>query len=662
MSRQPSKRQKFLSKKLQENDESSPKESSSSGVSSSNKPVTSKASSSKKSVPSRRRSVSKKAIAAKSKQSAKFKKPRSKIKSKNKDLPPAGKMKTPVKKFAEVFRLQIGELVKMFFDPTKTFDDIAKALNLIDKNYRDKFTQMKPDSECQEAAAMAQGIQSNPARQANVASYLNLAARKQANGSESANRRAIAIGQQSGYVRTGNGFSRNGLPTAVEMVQVKDNLGNIVIHVDRNGKQRNKLMKMAVPFKFKSVMDCGVCHLCGQSVYAYGNDNFITGCGECEHIGAIIASLFAGMLASQGDPSMAYGYGLSHVQCNQAKSDLLSVIFNIKDLRWEYDNNGANSIAARILDGFGTGQGALHKAEYCPEYAKWWSGARKPDKKNQTIKTMVTSIKRHSELWCAAANTRLSVRLGENIKTRTDAVSGITRILQQMILSISGGTNTKVGTGNLQNGLVKNGNLAAYEISDSSSSSPGSCVGYDCHDVSQSQGLYTDERLDSEPSDVMTRCPEGAVCESSVDSGDTEYAETIAVAFKQVKHPIGSEFALLSGDELLIALRSDATVKTLMENLSRSLLLQDRFSFVTREDDDKYCDSTISVQIESSTEDMDSIRSASDTSSTGYFASRSESEGSDMEGGSRAFHWKTTKKYNRIVRKLKQYTKKRYGM
>lgn len=667
MSRQPSKRQKILSKKLQENYESSTKESSSSGVSSSKKRVTSKPSSSKKPVPSRRRSVSRKNTpAAKSKTPAKFKKPRSKINPTNKDLPPAGKMKTPVKKFAEVFRLQLGELVKMFFDPTKTFDDIAKTLNLIDKNYRDKFTKMKPDAECQTAARSAQQLEPTPAIQANVASYLNSAARSLANGTPQAIASANAIGRQSGYARLGTGFNRNGLPMAAQMVQATDIAGNTVIHIDRNGKQRNKQTMIASPFGFESMMDCGVCHLCAQSVYAYGNRDFITGCGECEHIGAILASLFAGMLASQGNPSMAYGYGVSHVQCNQAKSDLLSVTFNIKDLRWEYDNKGANSIAVRILDGFGPGQGALHKAEYCPEYAKWWSSARKPEKKNQTIKTMLTSIKRHSDLWCAAANARLNLSAGDKIKAKKDAVSGITRILEQTIMTVSGGTNTKFGQGNLQDGLGKSGDLA-YPISDSASSSPEPCVDDDCPAVSQSQGLYSDssdatespERMDLDSSDAA-KCPEGAVCErSDIDSGDIEYIESMGVAFEHVKHPDGSIFDNLSGDKLLASLRADRTVQTLIVSLRDSMLFKEDFSFVTGEVDNEYFDGTSWAKTESIAADAGSSESDSDTSS-GYLGSRSESEGSDMEGGSRAVHWKTMKKYKRNGRTAKQYTKRNY--
>jgi hypothetical protein len=663
MPREPSKQQTNLPEKIRENDKSLLKaEPSSSRRRLSKKPGSSRRGQSLTNTSKKNKPASKIQKSAKS----------NPYKGKGKELPPTNKVKTSVKKFAEVFRVQLGTFVNLFLDPRASFDDIAKALNLIDKNYRDKFTKMKPDAECQTAASAAQGLEPNPARQANVAPYLNLAARSRANNTQPAIDKANTIGQQPGYKRIGNGFNRNGLPTAVQMVQATDIAGNTVIHIDRNGNKRNKQTMTVSPFGFQSMMDCGVCHLCGQSVYAYGNNDFITGCGECEHIGAILASLFAGMLASQGDPSMAYGYGLSHVQCNQAKSDLLSVKFNIKDLRWEYDIDGAKKIIDRILDGFGGGQGALHKAEYCPEYAKWWNEARKPLKRKQTISKMLESIKRHSDAWCSAANTRLNVSAVVKIKTVKDAVSGITRILEKMITSVSGGT--RFGQGNFQQ------RLGDYEqkddvnpISDSGSSSPASCIGDDCPAVSQSQGLGPDmlysyssvatespERMDLDSSDTKT-CPEGAVCESSIDSGDIDYIESMEVAFDQVKHPSGSAFDLLLGDKLLDALRADATVQTLIVSLRDSMLLNQGFSFVTGEIDDKYFDGRISVRratSESSTEDMESSASVSDASLSGYLASQSESEGSDMEGGSRAFHWKTMKKYNRIVRKRKQYTKK----
>jgi len=97
---------------------------------------------------------------------------------------------------------------------------------------------------------------------------------------------------------------------------------------------------------------CGTCWLCTLPIYFYigcetpRNPTHMLSsvCGECDHIGGLAASLFAGMFnKSQKDESI-YNYGVAHVHCNRVKSSTLTMRFDRMAPHWR-------SVANHVIDG-----------------------------------------------------------------------------------------------------------------------------------------------------------------------------------------------------------------------------------------------------------------------------------------------------------------------
>jgi len=339
------------------------------------------------------------------------------------------------------FVAKMGPLIGTFarnFVECKSIDEMSAILKTSLGLYRPSLAP-SADPECAAAAIEARKNPMPNGKLANVASYKSASQRSNEHFSDKAKALARTIGKTAnGYTKLKgvDGWSRESLPFGLIM---KDDLieGKTYKILNRNKQEVTAKKLSREPFWFTSVLDCGDCWLCGQKVYSYSNEHTNTACGECEHVGAITASFFAGMLAIQGNENMKVGYGVSDVNCNQRKWDFLSVKFNIKqDFLWNTDRNGAIAIAKRILDS------GLHGQSYCPEYARWFEDVTKTEKiKNATIDSMVRRILEHSQLWCDAANAHLREK-GKAKSTGTpnekQAAAGITRILQESIDKISG--------------------------------------------------------------------------------------------------------------------------------------------------------------------------------------------------------------------------------
>ena len=148
--------------------------------------------------------------------------------------------------------------------------------------------------------------------------------------------------------------------------------------------------KVKIPFNATRKGYCGDCWLCGLKVYFYSNREFITSCGQCEHIGGIVASILSGMLTSSMKDESVYNYGSSHVHCNQKKSDTISMKFDIRTNTWITDDSSIDNIVDHILDR------NIHATEYDPEFIKSLTTLSESKMKSR--------IKRYTQVWCQHAN------------------------------------------------------------------------------------------------------------------------------------------------------------------------------------------------------------------------------------------------------------------
>jgi hypothetical protein len=186
----------------------------------------------------------------------------------------------------------------------------------------------------------------------------------------------------------------------------------------------------------------GPCWLCNEPVYFYFDGEDKTGCGECEHVGSIMPSLFAGMLKKQNLSAFIYNYGLSHVHCNQRKSNMVSMIFNHATLKWQHDQGGTSKIVNTILKG-----NKVHASEYCPyfkdEFSKWKGKARHIKQSE-----MITKIKNHTVLWANKANDQLT-EIGnsrDKIKNATKLVQAIQFMVEKSIKNSDPSNSSSGGT------------------------------------------------------------------------------------------------------------------------------------------------------------------------------------------------------------------------
>jgi hypothetical protein len=169
-----------------------------------------------------------------------------------------------------------------------------------------------------------------------------------------------------------------------------------MIPITENKKKRTKIY-----FDPAGRGYCGDCWLCGLPVYYYFDYENVTGCGECEHIGGIVASILSGMLTSSIQQSSWSNYGSSHPHCNQNKGDFLSMKFDRNNNQWKVDEDGIatiiNNINARII----------HANEYDHEFIR-----NHIDKIQNNLpqkrREMTIRIRNYTNQWCSEANQTLN--------------------------------------------------------------------------------------------------------------------------------------------------------------------------------------------------------------------------------------------------------------
>ena len=205
-----------------------------------------------------------------------------------------------------------------------------------------------------------------------------------------------------------------------------------------------------IPFKPTHRGDCGNCWLCGIKVSYYKNKDYVTGCGECEHIGAILASFLTGMLTSADLDLQKYNYGTSHAHCNQRKSNIISMEFKVESGIWTRDSTNIKKLTDEII--VISNERPFHANEYDFDFRKIFANKIKIDKnifKNE-IKSNIEVV---TDSWCNAANdsissvTKISKRkasyeLIEKIKNASIGLMMKTKIYRQFDTHIGGGVRT----------------------------------------------------------------------------------------------------------------------------------------------------------------------------------------------------------------------------
>ena len=183
-------------------------------------------------------------------------------------------------------------------------------------------------------------------------------------------------------------------------------------------KTKGKKRMTSVPFTPSQMGDCGKCWLCNLPVHYYWqNDNgYIntTGCGDCEHVGAIVAAFLAGMLSNQGNPDQfKYNYHPSHPHCNKWKSNTIPMMFNKTKGEWVHDPKGIATIAKDIATS------PIHGSEYCPLFITAYN------EKKITVENVKNYIKGPATEWCTAANDSLTKYINQKKAIIASALANI---------------------------------------------------------------------------------------------------------------------------------------------------------------------------------------------------------------------------------------------
>jgi hypothetical protein len=331
---------------------------------------------------------------------------------------------------------------RLFIETNKTFDEISKILQdkLKTKKYeefRKKLAGSNPDSECKKAAKIAVITKSDT--ECKCSGYIDETMRKDINDYFN-DPTLLDMPPEHDPTETG--------------IVTEDNPRDLPINYEKK-KIGKKIGKKKYLYRYKQA---GHCWLCDEPLYFYFDGEKKTGCGECEHIGSIMPSLFAGMLQRQDLSAFIYNYGLSHVHCNQnkgPKGNYTSMMFNSSNLLWEYDKKTTEIIVDQILGDKNNKD--IHSNEYCPDFKKTYANWRKNDKDSKTEKKnqktkMIKLIKNHTDIWTAKANEQLII-INNNIKKKknlTKFVQAIEYMVERSIknaakkssITNKGGNNT----------------------------------------------------------------------------------------------------------------------------------------------------------------------------------------------------------------------------
>jgi len=289
---------------------------------------------------------------------------------------------------------------------------ISKYLSDNVGNYRKIFTEGKPDDECNKAREQA-----NKSRNPGLSPVIyykhfkerNLNARM-LNPDNTFKKNASNI-----ILRTGEDFKRS--PNKIEIFEPYDNddvydyednrpFNLQMIPITENKKKRTKIY-----FDPAGKGYCGDCWLCGLPVYYYFNYENVTGCGECEHIGGIVASILSGLLTSIIQQASWSNYGTSHPHCNQKKGDFLSMKFDRNINQWKVDEDGIDTIINNInvLD--------IHDNEYDDEFMTDHID-KIQNNLPQKRREMTIRIRNYTNQWCDVANQVLNIQSGTDYAKR----------------------------------------------------------------------------------------------------------------------------------------------------------------------------------------------------------------------------------------------------
>ena len=183
-------------------------------------------------------------------------------------------------------------------------------------------------------------------------------------------------------------------------------------------KTKGKKRMTSVPFTPTHMGDCGTCWLCNLQVHYYWQKDkgYIntTGCGDCEHVGAIVAAFLAGMLSNQGNPDQfKTNYHPSHPHCNKWKSNTIPMKFDKTSGKWVHDTKGIATIAKDIANH------PIHGSEYCPKFINAYN------EKKITVESVKTCIKGPTDKWCTAANDLLTKYTNEKKANIASALASI---------------------------------------------------------------------------------------------------------------------------------------------------------------------------------------------------------------------------------------------
>ena len=318
---------------------------------------------------------------------------------------------------------------RLFIETNKTFDEISKILQ--DKletrtyaEFRNKLAGGNTDSECKKAAKIA-----NNNSECKCIGFIDESERKKINYSYSnskKNSKKLGNIQNDEYGTKWMRSDDNDRPKN----STGDKIGKII---NRNNTKQ--------PFTYR-YKEAGDCWLCGEPVYFYFDGKNKTGCGECEHIGSIMPSLFAGMLRRQDLSAFIYNYGLSHVHCNQHKGNYTSMIFNSSNLKWEYDEQTTKKIVDKIL------KSSIHFNEYCPDFKDKLNDWKKPNKRKNQLERMMTLIYEQTDIWTEKANEQLN-EIDDNVpgkkkkKNLTKFVQAIEYMVERSIKNAANYRSTK---------------------------------------------------------------------------------------------------------------------------------------------------------------------------------------------------------------------------
>lgn len=331
-----------------------------------------------------------------------------------------GKTHVKNKKKAKSVSTEIGgasvieDIARILLDPTKDMEHIRKHIqDTYGKKYRAIFTNnMEADIECGMAAEKAsKKLNSN----APAINYTNEATRETLKNKNMRGDRSI-IAKNDKELKANHSTKILKGPFTPPILTFA------------YARELDSTSKDLIQNHFQAAGKgyCGDCWLCGLPVYFYFNDvdsdSLHTGCGECEHIGAIIASLLSGMLTTSGQEKYyIFNYGTSHVHCNQKKSTTISMFFNKRKAKWELDEAGITEIINKITSG------EIHKKEYDPLFKyEFTNSLRNKTSSSKFITDMRNRIRQQTDIWCRNAN-EIITNAGT---TRTDIAIKITTIIK----------------------------------------------------------------------------------------------------------------------------------------------------------------------------------------------------------------------------------------